>query len=237
MLKYFVHFLGKDILVKEGLINSKQRQHSFDPTVDVVTLSEFTNSAMRTLHKFIPNEINAYDDRLKAVHTLKMSDTVLNMELVRRHYVEMVRGMVVDGMEDERYGYSSDIRNKMFKDCYGNGLDLDAVDTMRGREGGVPPYIDFVRLYTGVNVRSWEDMKQFFPAEVIPLLQRIFKHPRNVDVKFGTMLEKKLRERTGVVKANIFIDQFKITKAGDRFFYLNNRFTKGIFVPLFPAYA
>lgn len=225
-----LHLTGKELPRKSNLTcsNENECKSSYDPNVDAVTLNEFTTGIMRTLHKYIPNNLTTYDKNFDKIETISVSDTVLNMKLVNDYYVELMRGMLVDEVDVMQAGYSFEIRNKLFKDEFGNGFDLDVVDTMRLRDSGSPSYVDFVRLFTGKNVKSWTDLKEFFTPQSIELLKKIFVHPDNVDIKYGAVLERKDKYgAVGIIKANILVEQFKNLQLGDRFFYTNNRYTKG----------
>lgn len=237
-----ISFTGRDILERTGLVCAANKTcgSSYDPHVDAVLLSEYTNGVMRTFHKDFPNEVRLFGRKpntkdktictkndFKQIDSYLISHTVMKTDLVNEKYIPSLRGMIFDAVQDRKSGYGSECRNRLFRDKHGNGLDLDAMDTMRGREAGLRSYAEYLELFTGHKVTNWTHFQNYFEPKKLNLLKQIFTYPENVDVKFGTILERKAYGYTGIVKANIFIRQFSITKNGDRHFYTNKNYTKG----------
>lgn len=60
------------------------------------------------------------------------------------------------------------LRNKMFKDgnLRGFGLDLLAVDVMRGRDNGLSSYAVYYEWCFGKTITKWSDLLSVFPYSV-----------------------------------------------------------------------
>lgn len=110
-------------------------------------------------------------------------------------------------------------------------MDLCAVDIMRGRDFGMAPFIDYIRLCDGMTIKRWDDLKRFFSDGHLRLLKRIYANVEEIDLLVGVTLEYKRFVSYGLVGACIVGEQFRRLKFGDRFFYsfsLNpNPFTAG----------
>lgn len=100
------------------------------------------------------------------------------------------------------------------------GIDLLAIDILRGRDVGVPPYYALLEYCERIEVKDWPDLVPYFPTETLFLLQKMYESVFDVDLLTGTLLEKK--EETifyGRVGRCIVSEQFYRFKYGDRFFY------------------
>lgn len=181
------------------------------------------------MHKYIPDTMNSYSKDGRTVSPKASSDTVLDMKAVNSRYRSELRGMLYDPIALDGKGYGFEARNKFFKNLLGNGMDLDAMDTMRGREAGVPGYIEYIPYLGGQKVLDWNDLNGLFGTAELNLLKNIYRHPANIDLKVGAMLEKKSFRYAGIVESGIYAKQFQNIRRGDRFFYLNKQYTEGNF--------
>lgn len=126
-------------------------------------------------------------------------------------------------MRVDRY-FSFPIRNQLFetRGHPGSGVDLVAVNIMRGRDVGLLPYVQY-RSPAGLSrVSSWKDLSSTFSETNIEALKTVYKDPADIDLFTGVVMEQPLSDgQLGPTASFIIAEQFRATKAGDRFFYEN----------------
>lgn len=145
-----------------------------------------------------------------------------SMALLESGYDKILLGMLKDPMRMGRFACSREIRNK-FKKKAQVGVDVCAVDILRGRDFGVAPYVDFLPLCAGVTIKKWRNLEPFFEPEHLKLMKRIYTNVKDIDLLVGVMLERKRFGVFGTIGAYIVGEQFYRLKFGDRFFYAFRR--------------
>jgi hypothetical protein len=107
--------------------------------------------------------------------------------------------------------------------------DLASLNIQRGRDHGLPGYNKW-RQFCGLNVAQTFDQLslQILDARSRENLAREYKHPDNIDLYTGAMVEDPVvNGMIGSTLSCIIGDQFKRLRDGDRFFYKN----PGVFTP------
>jgi len=109
-------------------------------------------------------------------------------------------------------------------------LDLAAMNIQRGRDHGIPGYIEYRRFCNLTAPESWEELAADIPdAAVLSKLRRLYGHLGNIDLWVGGIVENRLPDAlVGPTFSCIIADQFRRLRAGDRFWYEN----QGVFTPL-----
>ena len=90
-----------------------------------------------------------------------------NMDAVRGRGAvsNMMRGMLIEPAETVDNLFSEDIVNHLFNE--GNsGLDLIALNIQRGRDHGLPGYVEFRRLCEVGNSNSFDDLRSNMSPQV-----------------------------------------------------------------------
>lgn len=227
-------FLGTEYSNRVNLTCKKSSGscNTYDPKIDASNLAEFSQGAHRSFHANVPSTVNYYSEDFIKLKSVDLSDAVDKPTTLEENYNEILRGMLQDAMETKRIGCSSELRNKFLKNERGVGYDLCAVDIMRGRDFGVPPYIDHFQRCAGTTISSWNGLTEFFSEGHLRLLKRIYKNVKDIDLIVGVMLEPKQFGTYGVIGACIIGEQFHRSKFGNRFFYTFQEspypFNKGI---------
>lgn len=119
------------------------------------------------------------------------------------------------------------IRDTVFNNDNRNGIGLDllAVDIMRGRDHGLDPYYVYLeRSWQQASgrrrsVRDWHDVAGIWSAESMRVLRELFDSVHDVDLLVGLLLEQKRSSFVGPVGAYLMEEQFYRYKYGNRFFY------------------
>lgn len=143
------------------------------------------------------------------------------VSVLDQNYDTLLRGLFSDPVNYG--GYSSELRNRLFKDARGMGIDLFSVDIKRARDHGVAPYHAYISSCTNtpVTINTWADLDPYFTPASSKILQAIYKSPRDIDLLVGVLGERRLTPYTllGKIGSCIIAEQFKRFKFGDRFFY------------------
>ncbi|XP_022826385.1 peroxidase-like [Spodoptera litura] len=111
------------------------------------------------------------------------------------------------------------------------GLDVLAVDIQRGRDHGLPGYIQYRTLCGLPAVSSFQQLSDVMPEETIEKLAKLYEHPGDIDLVIGLMAESPVPgSLLGPTAICIIKEQLWRTKAGDRYFYSHQdeagKFTK-----------
>ncbi|KAL1425299.1 hypothetical protein MTO96_019313 [Rhipicephalus appendiculatus] len=102
------------------------------------------------------------------------------------------------------------------------GEDLFAIDIQRGRDHGIRPYVDYVRLCRNVTVESFEDLVRFnlMSRDTTRLYSELYEDVRDIDFFSAGLNEHPLRGATiGPTFLCVVADMFARLKWGDRFYY------------------
>lgn len=112
------------------------------------------------------------------------------------------------------------MRDHLFQGDLSSGLDLIALNIQRGRDHGLPAYVEWRRI-CGLSVpRTWKEYETDMDPDAISSLARVYTDPRDVDLFAGSMSEKPVPGAlVGPTLRCLMGDQFSRLRRGDRFFY------------------
>lgn len=113
--------------------------------------------------------------------------------------------------------------NKINKNKDGFGMDLIAIDIQRGRDQGVPSYLETRRRCSMTPVlTSFDDFAQVMDAPNVDLLKEVYASPEDVDLYVGGWLEtfkSTGNPLAGPTFACAISENYKNTVGGDIYFY------------------
>ena len=99
--------------------------------------------------------------------------------------------------------------------------DLTAINVQRGRDHGLPPYVEFLRA-CGKRIRTFGQLRQVMSARSRQRLRRVYRSVLDIDLFAGAMNEFPLRgSAVGFTFRCILTQQFRNLRRGDRFWYEN----------------
>lgn len=102
------------------------------------------------------------------------------------------------------------------------GMDLVAINIMRGRDVGLHPYNEYRRTVGLPKANNFDGLSGEMTAANIEALKSVYANVNDIDLYTGLMMESPangaLLGRTG---AYIIAETFANLKKGDRFFYEN----------------
>ncbi|KAG4078179.1 hypothetical protein HA402_002231 [Bradysia odoriphaga] len=201
---------------------TKKNCGKYNPNVDPSTTNCFAQGAFRVFHKAMPSTINLYgrDKKIKMSHPFSDMNSTRMIDL-EEQYNELVQGQIFDPLFFG--GFSNELRNKFSKNPSGMGGDLHSTDIKRGRNHGVPSFVDYILYCTNrlTHINSWRDLYPYFTRDSLEILQTVYESPKDIDLLVGLIGERRDDRYAmfGKIGACIVAEQFKRYKFGDRFFY------------------
>ncbi|PIO55217.1 heme peroxidase [Teladorsagia circumcincta] len=118
--------------------------------------------------------------------------------------------------------FSFPIRNQLFeiRGQPGSGVDLVAVNIMRGRDVGVFPYNNYRSLAGLRRASTFDDLKAEMDSSNVEALKRVYADVNDIDLYTGIILERpSVGAAIGPTGGYMIAEQFTALKKGDRFFY------------------
>ena len=131
------------------------------------------------------------------------------------------KGMGAQIQQDLDCKVIDDVRNFLFGPPGAGGLDLAAINIMRGRERGLP---DFNRIRADIELDPVEDFTEVCSdGETASLLKDMYGTVDQIDPWVGMLAEDHMPQALcGETIMEIMKRQFSVLRDGDRFFYLND---------------
>ncbi|CAH0626859.1 unnamed protein product [Chrysodeixis includens] len=105
-------------------------------------------------------------------------------------------------------------------------LDITTGDVSKGRYLGMPPYVDYVQLFTNIKITSFQDLTKRWRItnEQVLLLQEIYEDVRDIDLIVGLWAEEPMKYgRIPATLASILNDDILRNRKGDRHLYENSK--------------
>lgn len=216
--------LGKDVMEKFGLILQKDGHwDGYDSKVNPTVIDAFASAAFRFGHSLLPTAVERWSKAHKFIASKRLSD------LIRRPY-DLYRAGVIDeyfmglmnqvaqAMDDS---ITQEVTNHLFKKVGAKfGMDLVSFNMQRGREFGIPSYMEFRKFCGLPGASSFEELFGSMPNETIRRYSSIFEHPDDVDLWSGGVSERPLPgSMLGPTFACIIATQFSNSRRGDRFWF------------------
>jgi len=212
-------------LISTGIIelalNSSAINETYSADINPGTLMEFA-FAYRGSHYYLHDDMLFLDANNKT-KTIKQSDTLGKPEIIVDGFDDALRGTLSQAVNTGPY--SEDITSKIAKNSRGYGVDLIAIDIQRGRDHGMPSYLDIRRkcnLSPAIN--SFDDFNKIFNKTNVELLKKFYASPEHVDFYVGGILEifQSLGEPlAGPTFGCVVGLSYNHFAGGDRYYYSN----------------
>ncbi|KAJ6628978.1 Peroxidase [Pseudolycoriella hygida] len=210
-----------------NLITAKSIEKVFNKVVDVsysdernaATLIEFPFT-YRGGHYYVPSHMVFQDENNVETKYLQ-SDTIRKIELLENDFDAALRGAINQPVNVGEY--SDEIINRIGKNSDGYGMDLISTDIQRGRDHGIPSFVQIRReCKLTPEINSFDDFNKIFNKANVDLLKKVYKSYEDVDFYVGGLLEA--FESVGNPFAGptfgcIIGANYNNVMGGDRYFY------------------
>ena len=200
----------------------------YNSTLNPSVSNEFANAAYRLGHTLLNDKLLRVDKN--GIHSIPLgSDKPSEAAFFNPHEVikngvnSLFVGLAWQAAQEFDHFIVDSVRNFLFPAGTG-GLDLASVNIQRGRDVGLPGYVD---VYNELGLDSVfgkiQDFKDLpFTYEAIDLFDDIYTSVDEIDLWIGGLAEKPINHGLLGPTFNLIVsDQFRAARDGDRFFYLN----------------
>nr|CAD7255796.1 unnamed protein product [Timema shepardi] len=218
--------LGKEVMDKFGLLTNKEGYwDGYDPNVNPNVIDAFAAAAFRFGHSLLPTAIERWSKAHKFIASRRLSDLIRQpFDLYRAgvldEYFMGLMNQVAQAMDDS---VTQEVTNHLFKKPGARfGMDLAAFNMQRGREFGLPGYMDFRKFCGLPGADTFDELFGSMSNETIRRYASIYEHPSDVDLWSGGVSERPLPgSMVGPTFACVIATQFSYSRRGDRFWYEN----------------
>lgn len=207
------------LLIGEGTLADYDGYKAY-VSADIST--EFANAAYRLGHTLLSNQ-------LQQLSTNGLSETALVDAFFAPDKVQTggidatLRGLILQAAQEVDNLVVDGVRNFLFPAGTG-GFDLAAINIARGRDTGLPSYVEVYKLITGIEIQSFDDLPfREGLGGADGLFAQAYDSVDQIDLWIGGISEQPASHGglLGTTFSAIVADQFERVRDGDRFFYLN----------------
>ncbi len=198
----------------------------YDDSVDPRISNLFSAAAFRMGHTQINGQIRRLEDNCQSIRqgSADIRDGYFDPVTVFSTGISpMLKGMISQTAQNVDCKVVDDVRNFLFvpDPNFSFGLDLVAFNIERGRERGIPSFID-VRASFGLSIPT--SFKEITSDTLLAAsLEETYGSLDKIDAWVGLLAEDHVPGTTfGETLGFILRDQFRRLRDGDRFFYLNS---------------
>lgn len=216
---------------------------SYEADVNPGIIDAFAAAAFRFGHSLLPTAVERWSKAHKFIGkshpqhpqfscscpTILCAASKRLSDLIRRpfdlyragvfdEYLMGLMNQVAQAMDDS---ITQEVTNHLFKKEGARfGMDLVSFNMQRGREFGLPGYMEFRKFCGLPSANAWEEMDGVMPNETIHRYASIFEHPADIDLWSGGVSERPLPgSMLGPTFACIIATQMSYVRRGDRFWY------------------
>ena len=197
----------------------------YQPGVDPAISNVFSAAAFRLGHTLLSAEIIRMDDDGEEIPqgNIALRDAYFSpLEILIAGGIDpYFKGMGTQIQQDLDCKVIDDVRNFLFGPPGAGGLDLAAINIMRGRERGLK---DFNGVRESLNLPPYQSFSEICDnPELGEGLVELYESVNDIDPWVGLLAEDHMPKALfGETIMKIMEDQFLRLRDGDRFFYMND---------------
>ena len=188
-----------------------------DPSIAV----EFSGAAYRLGHTLLSDQIRTVDSN--GTGSISLRDAFFTPDRISQQGADdILLGLSYQQSNDADHRIIDGVRNNLFGPPGNGGQDLVAINLQRGRDLGIPGYVE---IYNALNpdnpIESFDDLDAIFGADVAALFEEAYPAIGDIDLWLGGLAEIPTQEGVllGPTFSAIIGDQFARLSNYDSFFY------------------
>ena len=190
--------LGKSLMEKFSL-NTLPSDYFFGYSEDVnpSLANEFSTAAFRFGHTLLRSTLSKTNSALQQFSNITLNSVMLRTSeaYVNGGLDSICRGLLVDPGTSFDNHITDEVQNHLFETSVGPTFrfSLSAINIMRGRDHGLPPYNEF-RKFVGLSeAKSFDDFDEI-PRSTQETLKRIYGNVKDIDPFTGGISETPIEE-------------------------------------------
>ncbi|XP_022824810.1 peroxidase-like [Spodoptera litura] len=212
---------GRSNLIKAGIINKYDGfRDLYDEDEDPEVTLEYA-FAFRWFHLMQPTVAKFYDRHGNFIEDYSLLSTTFHTGFITDgdNIEYLTQSMIRDGCR----AYDSTVAYDLVNDPIPGmqeRLDVAAGDLNKCRNLGVAPYVDYIKHFTDIDIKSFDDLSAFIPVDKIKLLKYLYGDVKDIDLIVGLWIEKTMEGgHIPPTFANIINDNVMRALKSDRHWY------------------
>ena len=218
--------LGEKLMSEYGLNLLESGYYSgYDPKINSEPRVAFQAAAFRFGHSIIPDVIKRYDKNGNKLSSYRMAHLLRQpFELLKPGIIDtFILGLITQEANRMDPAITTELTNHLFEQPgNGFGADLAAINVMRGRELGVPPYNAFREYCNLPRLNSFNELIGIMNNDTVRKLAQVYESVDDIDLWTGGTSEFPMPSAVvGPTFGCLIAEQFASLRKGDRFWFEN----------------
>lgn len=193
----------------------------YDRRVDARIFNAFSTAAYRLGHSMLSPTLLRLgaDNQTIDAGDLALRDAFFSPQLINEGGIEaLLRGLAAQRCQELDVYVIDDIRNFLFGAPGSGGFDLASLNIQRGRDHGLPSYVEVRRELRLPRIRRFADINP--DQEIQQRLAATYQTVEQIDLWSGLLAEAHVRgAMVGPTMQRLLADQFTALRDGDRFYF------------------
>ncbi|XP_053670498.1 uncharacterized protein LOC128720823 [Anopheles nili] len=221
--------LGKEVCRLFDLeLETSGYYRNYDANVNPTVANEFSAAAFRFGHSLIQSTYMRADRH----HRFIANNVSLHEDTSEGDFGgpgslhRLLRGMVNQRALKRDEFITAELTNHLFQTkSFPFGLDLAAINIQRGRDHGLPAYVNWRGPCGLSNIKDWSDLERIMGSASTNRLRKAYRTVDDIDLFVGGLAERPVVGGiVGPTFSCIIAQQFSNLRKGDRFWYENPGF-------------